>query len=133
MTGAAIGYPVIVIGFPPVAVDRRHAAEYGRIRKMPALLLRRSRRAGASFSSSDVYLEKSSKRPGISNSKCWPDEHGTWKSLGSAECSIQRRHQNSLKESPSPKSEQGAAQPHRSQLRVAMKAVGYTNAGTWSS
>jgi acetyl-CoA carboxylase biotin carboxylase subunit len=58
------------------------------------------------------------------------DEQGNVEILGERECSIQRRHQKLLEESPSPvvtpeqRAEIGAA------LRNAMRAAGYTGAGT---
>ena len=58
------------------------------------------------------------------------DEHGNVEILGERECSIQRRHQKLIEESPSPVL--GAAQ--RAEISAALKkaapAAGYTNAGT---
>jgi acetyl-CoA carboxylase biotin carboxylase subunit len=50
--------------------------------------------------------------------------------LGERECSIQRRHQKLLEESPSPSLPAELRERISQRLRVAMKAIGYTNAGT---
>ncbi len=50
--------------------------------------------------------------------------------LGERECSIQRRHQKLIEEAPSPSISQELRERISERLRVAMKAIGYTNAGT---
>ncbi|HUS06087.1 MAG TPA: carbamoyl phosphate synthase, partial [Bryobacteraceae bacterium] len=50
--------------------------------------------------------------------------------LGERECSIQRRHQKLLEEAPSPGVSQKLRETTAKKLKEAMKAVGYTNAGT---
>jgi acetyl-CoA carboxylase, biotin carboxylase subunit len=58
------------------------------------------------------------------------DEHGQVEILGERECTIQRRHQKLLEESPSPSLSAQLRASMSERLRVAMKAIGYTNAGT---
>jgi acetyl-CoA carboxylase biotin carboxylase subunit len=50
--------------------------------------------------------------------------------LGERECSIQRRHQKLLEESPSPALKPEERTRVSESLAVALKAIGYTNAGT---
>jgi acetyl-CoA carboxylase biotin carboxylase subunit len=50
--------------------------------------------------------------------------------LGERECSIQRRHQKLIEESPSPRVTPELRKRISTQLAAAMKTVGYTNAGT---
>jgi acetyl/propionyl-CoA carboxylase alpha subunit len=58
------------------------------------------------------------------------DAHGSCVALGERECSIQRRHQKLIEESPSPVVD-ASAREHLQGLAVsAMRAVGYVNAGT---
>jgi acetyl-CoA carboxylase biotin carboxylase subunit len=77
-----------------------------------------------------VYLEKFIEAPRHIEFQVLADEHGNVEILGERECSIQRRHQKLIEESPSPKLTKELRQRIADKLRVAMKAVGYTNAGT---
>jgi acetyl-CoA carboxylase biotin carboxylase subunit len=58
------------------------------------------------------------------------DEHGDVEILGERECSIQRRHQKLIEESPSTAMTPELRQCTSDRLRAALKAAGYTNAGT---
>ncbi|MGH9663222.1 MAG: acetyl-CoA carboxylase biotin carboxylase subunit, partial [Bryobacteraceae bacterium] len=58
------------------------------------------------------------------------DEHGNVEILGERECSIQRRHQKLLEEAPSPCVSQKQRESMGKRLKKALRAVGYTNAGT---
>jgi acetyl-CoA carboxylase biotin carboxylase subunit len=58
------------------------------------------------------------------------DEFGSVEVLGERECSIQRRHQKLIEESPSPVVTPELRRRMSDSLRVALKAIGYTNAGT---
>jgi acetyl-CoA carboxylase biotin carboxylase subunit len=86
--------------------------------------------AERAFGSADVYIEKYLERPRHIEIQVFGDTHGRIASLGERECSIQRRHQKLLEESPSP-----ALTP---ELRKTMgeaavklcRAVDYVNAGT---
>src|ERR1700720_3762856 len=127
-TARRIGYPVIVKasaggGGRGMRIVREDS-------EMPGLFAQAQQEAGASFSSSDVYLEKFIEAPRHIEFQVLADEHGNVEILGERECSIQRRHQKLIEESPSPKLTKELRQRISDKLRVAMKAVGYTNAGT---
>src|SRR5262249_33299615 len=58
------------------------------------------------------------------------DEHGNVEILGERECSIQRRHQKLVEESPSPAVTDQQRSTICEALRGALSAAGYSNAGT---
>ncbi len=86
--------------------------------------------AQRSFGDSEVYIEKAIVNPRHIEMQVLADEHGNTVYLGERECSIQRRHQKVLEESPSPIVD---AEMRRRMGEVAVRvaqAAGYTNAGT---
>lgn len=98
--------------------------------ELPSLLTQAQGEAAAAFSCGDVYLEKLIEAPRHIEFQVLGDEHGNVEILGERECSIQRRHQKLLEESPSPSVSAQLRADMSERLRVAMKAIGYTNAGT---
>ena len=86
--------------------------------------------AGAAFSSPDVYLEKYIGAPRHIEFQVLADEYGCVKILGERECSIQRRHQKLVEESPSPAVTPKQRAELAEVLRHALSSAGYTNAGT---
>ena len=82
------------------------------------------------FGDGEVYLEKAIINPRHIEIQVLADEHGNTVYLGERECSIQRRHQKVLEESPSPVvDEEMRRRMGEVAVRVA-QAAGYTNAGT---
>jgi acetyl-CoA carboxylase biotin carboxylase subunit len=98
--------------------------------EMAGLFAQAQQEAGASFNCSDVYLEKFIEAPRHIEFQVLADEHGNVEILGERECSIQRRHQKLIEESPSPRMTVELRDRISKQLAIAMKTVGYTNAGT---
>jgi acetyl-CoA carboxylase biotin carboxylase subunit len=98
--------------------------------EMASSLVAAQSEALRAFGNDEVYLEKAITNPRHIEIQVLADEHGTCLHLGERECSIQRRHQKVLEESPSPAV--GAEMRERmGEIAVkAAKAVGYTNAGT---
>jgi acetyl-CoA carboxylase biotin carboxylase subunit len=86
--------------------------------------------AQRSFGDSEVYIEKFIENPRHIEMQVLADEHGNCVYMGERECSVQRRHQKVLEESPSPiatpemRRQMGEIAVHAAQ------ACGYTNAGT---
>ena len=88
------------------------------------------REAGAAFGDSEVFLEKYLERPRHVEFQIFGDAHGNVVHLFERECSIQRRHQKILEETPSPAlNPQLRAKMGEAAVRAA-HAVTYTNAGT---
>ena len=123
-----IGYPVIL---------KASAGGGGRgmrvvqcASELPGLLTQAQQEAGAAFSSADVYLEKYIQAPRHIEFQILADEHGNVEILGERECSIQRRHQKLLEESPSPALRPEVRDRVMKSLQVAIKSIGYSNAGT---
>ena len=123
-----IGYPVILKA--SAGGGGRGMRVVNRPAELPALFVQAQQEAGAAFGSPAVYLEKFIAAPRHIEFQILADEHGNVEILGERECTIQRRHQKLLEESPSPavNDEQRAA--ISAALRKAITASGYTNAGT---
>jgi acetyl-CoA carboxylase, biotin carboxylase subunit len=129
-TAAGIGYPVLLKAAAGGGGKgmRRVDNEAG----LEAALRDASSEAARAFGSGEVYLEKLIERPRHIEVQILADEHGHLIHLGERECSIQRRHQKVIEESPSPlvllrpelRNEIGKAA-----LRIA-RAANYYNAGT---
>ena len=89
------------------------------------------REAEAAFGVPDVYLEKYVESPRHIEFQILGDHHGAVVHLGERECSIQRRHQKLVEESPSPALSEKMRRRMGSTVIDAAKAVQYTNAGTF--
>jgi acetyl-CoA carboxylase biotin carboxylase subunit len=87
-------------------------------------------RARNFFGNDAVYVEKFIERPRHIEIQVFADHHGQVIHLGERECSLQRRHQKVLEESPSPVVD-AALRERMGEAAVALaRAIGYRNAGT---
>ncbi|MBI2680532.1 MAG: acetyl-CoA carboxylase biotin carboxylase subunit [Candidatus Solibacter usitatus] len=127
-TAASIGYPVILKA--SAGGGGRGMRIVNEAPELAALLAQAQQEAGAAFNSSDIYLEKYIRGPRHIEFQVLADHHGNVEVLGERECSIQRRHQKLVEESPSPALKPQVRQAISDKLREAIRAVGYTNAGT---
>jgi acetyl-CoA carboxylase biotin carboxylase subunit len=123
-----IGYPVIVKA--SAGGGGRGMRVVNQASELPGLVMQAQQEAGSAFSSPDVYLEKFIGAPRHIEFQLLADEHGNVEILGERECSIQRRHQKLLEESPSPAVSPQLRAEISGGLRKAMAAAGYSNAGT---
>ena len=86
--------------------------------------------AGKAFGDSTVFLEKYIERPRHVEIQILADHHGHVIHCLERECSIQRRHQKILEESPSPALTPGLRKEMGDSAVALAKATGYKNAGT---
>jgi len=86
--------------------------------------------AESAFGDSAVYFERRLLRPRHIEVQLVGDEHGTVVPFVERECSIQRRHQKVLEETPSMAVTPALRERLTSAAAAVAKAVGYTNAGT---
>lgn len=86
--------------------------------------------AKRAFGDDEVYLEKAITNPRHVEMQILADEHGNCVYLGERECSIQRRHQKVLEESPSPALTPEIRRRMGETAVRAAQAAGYANAGT---
>jgi acetyl-CoA carboxylase biotin carboxylase subunit len=124
----SIGYPVILKA--SAGGGGRGMRVVNQSSELPALFAQAKQEAGAAFSSADVYLEKYIAAPRHIEFQLLADEYGNVEILGERECSIQRRHQKLLEESPSPAVTEQQRGEIAAALRKAIAASGYSNAGT---
>jgi len=86
--------------------------------------------AERAFGVADVYLEKYLEHPRHIEIQVFGDTHGRIVALGERDCSIQRRHQKLIEESPSPAiTEEIRARMSEAAIKLC-EAVSYVNAGT---
>ena len=99
---------------------------------LPTALAQARSEAESAFGDGAVYLEKAIVRPRHIEVQVLADEHGTVIHLGERECSLQRRHQKVVEETPSPLVEANAHVRDKltSAAVEAARACGYANAGT---
>jgi acetyl-CoA carboxylase, biotin carboxylase subunit len=98
--------------------------------ELPGLFKAAQSEAAAAFGNGDLYLEKFIERPRHIEFQVLGDQYGTVVSLGERECSIQRRHQKLLEESPSTQMTRELRAEIGQILADTLSAIGYVNAGT---
>jgi acetyl-CoA carboxylase biotin carboxylase subunit len=126
--GRSIGFPVII---------KASAGGGGRgmriVRseeELPALFRAAQSEAAAAFGNGDLYMEKYVENPRHIEFQVLADQYGTVASLGERECSIQRRHQKLLEESPSIHVTPELREEIGQTLCRTLSEIGYVNAGT---
>jgi acetyl-CoA carboxylase biotin carboxylase subunit len=98
--------------------------------ELPNLFHSAQSEAAAAFGNGDLYMEKFIERPRHIEFQVLADEHGHVMSLGERECSIQRRHQKLVEESPSVKVTPELRERIGGILTKTLGSIGYMNAGT---
>jgi acetyl-CoA carboxylase biotin carboxylase subunit len=123
-----IGYPVMLKaamggGGKGMRLVRREADLAEALRSAQA-------EAGAAFGDAAVYLERAVAEPRHIEIQVFADSHGEVIHLGERECSIQRRHQKLVEESPSSFVDSAMRQRMGEAACRVARAAGYVNAGT---
>ncbi len=124
----AIGYPVMLKasaggggkGMRVARSDRECREGFARC----------SSEAASSFGDARVFVEKFIEQPRHIEIQVVADAHGNALYLNERECSVQRRHQKVLEESPSPFLDAATRRAMGEQAVALARAVGYTSAGT---
>ena len=107
-----------------------HAHRHGRTAR-PWRRSRAARReAAAAFGDGTLYVERLIERPRHVEIQIFADAHGNVVHLFERECSVQRRHQKVIEESPSPASPPSVRRRMGDAAVAAARAAGYRNAGT---
>jgi acetyl-CoA carboxylase, biotin carboxylase subunit len=86
--------------------------------------------AQQAFGTPDVYAERFLEHPRHIEFQVLGDQHGKVIHLGERECTIQRRHQKLVEESPSPVMDPKRRKELGQKVVRALERIGYTNAGT---
>jgi acetyl-CoA carboxylase, biotin carboxylase subunit len=123
-----LGYPLLVKaaaggggkGMRVVRDGRDLASEYAAA----------AREAQAAFGDGRLFLERFFERPRHVEIQVLADRHGAVVHLGERECSVQRRYQKIIEESPSPAVSEELRGKLAATAIAAARSVGYTNAGT---
>jgi acetyl-CoA carboxylase biotin carboxylase subunit len=124
----AIGYPVIIKavaggGGRGMRIVREEA-------ELETSVQTAQHEAEQGFGSPDVYLEKFLEQPRHIEIQVFGDSHGNVIHFGERDCSVQRRHQKLIEESPSPVVDEILRRKMGEAAIRGCKAVGYQNAGT---
>jgi len=87
--------------------------------------------AGAAFGNPDVYMERFLQGPRHIEIQVLADTHGNAVWLGERDCSMQRRHQKVIEESPAPGVDPAAIAAIGDLCAKACREIGYRGAGTF--
>ena len=125
-----IGFPLLIKA--TAGGGGKGMREVSSLEEMPGLIHAARREAEAAFGEGNVYLEKLLEGARHIEIQVLADGHGNAIHLGERECSLQRRHQKLLEESPSPfvNDDEDLRQRMGEVAVRAAEAVGYVNAGT---
>ncbi|MCJ7835199.1 acetyl-CoA carboxylase biotin carboxylase subunit [Cuneatibacter sp. NSJ-177] len=123
-----IGYPVMIKAAAGGGGRGMRVAEHAD--EFEAQFSTAQREAEKGFSDHTMYLERFVKNPRHVEFQILADAYGNVIHLGERDCSVQRRHQKMVEESPSPALTPALREEMGKAAVKAAKAAGYENAGT---
>ena len=123
-----VGYPVLVKATAGGGGKGMRVAS--RAADLPEAVHQATSEAAASFGDGSIYLEKFLPRPRHVEFQILADTWGNVVHLFERECSIQRRHQKIIEETPSPALDDALRERMGQAAVAAARAAGYVNAGT---
>jgi acetyl/propionyl-CoA carboxylase alpha subunit len=123
-----LGFPVLVKA--SAGGGGKGMSRVDRHEDLPAALDEGRRIAAAAFGEESVYLEKLLDRPRHIEFQVFGDRRGNIAHLFERECSVQRRHQKIVEETPSPALDSELRRSMSEAALEAARAVGYVGAGT---
>jgi acetyl-CoA carboxylase biotin carboxylase subunit len=124
----SLGYPVMVKA--SAGGGGRGMRVIRNEKDLPGLFAQAQSEARAAFGNGDLYLEKFLESPRHIEFQVLGDAHGKVVCLGERECSIQRRHQKLIEESPSVRVSPELRTRMSLLLEKTLGEIGYVNAGT---
>ena len=125
---AKIGYPIMVKA--SAGGGGRGIRLVEKPEELEAAITAAKQEAKQFFANDDIYIEKFIVNPRHIEIQLLADEHGNVIYLGERDCSLQRRNQKVLEESPSPVMTEDLRRRMGEAAVRAAKACGYSNAGT---
>ncbi len=124
----ALGFPALIkpsAGGGGIGMTIVRAAE-----EVPGAIQRARREAQAAFGDGTLYVERLVDRPRHVEIQVFGDQQGRIVHLGERDCSVQRRHQKVIEESPCPVLTPAVRARMGEAAVAAARATGYVNAGT---
>jgi len=126
---ADVGYPVLLKAAAGGGGKGMRLVEQGE--DIDEAFARAAAEAEAAFGDGNLYLEKLVVPARHVEIQVLCDADGGVLTLGERECSIQRRHQKLIEESPSPALDEATREAMEADVTRAARAIGYLNAGTF--
>jgi acetyl-CoA carboxylase biotin carboxylase subunit len=123
-----IGFPVLVKAVAGGSGRGMRLVE--RKEDLESKIAEAAREAEAAFGNGEVIIEKYLARPRHIEVQIFGDQHGHIVHFGERECSLQRRHQKVIEESPAPNLNPALRERICTAAVAAARAVNYSNAGT---
>jgi acetyl-CoA carboxylase, biotin carboxylase subunit len=125
---ASVGYPVLVKAV--AGGGGKGMRTVTDPAELPSAVRAARSEAGAAFGDAAIYFERRLTRPRHIEVQLLCDTYGTVLPFVERECSIQRRHQKVVEETPSPVVSPAVRRAITTAAAAVAKTVGYTNAGT---